>query len=148
MTTDLKKDIELNDLRQIESFSFLELDALHDNYFGKYKRVKNVYAGVGVGWWEPLKALFDSFELLCTEHNTLITIKQIKEKFASLRVYYQIDTTDEAVKQAAHDLYAKAETACAARCEICGDVGEKRAFRWAKTLCDRHTNAQKAMHSS
>ena len=60
------------------------------------------------------------------------TVKQIKEKFGTLRAY--IDGGDNTIAEIIHF----AETMSNTTCEECGNIGTQRQGSWMKTLCDRH----------
>lgn len=61
-----------------------------------------------------------------------ITLQQIKEKFGTLRVYYQ--GGDDTI----HGIARMAEAMSEITCEVCGSVGKTRNGTWIKTLCDQH----------
>lgn len=58
---------------------------------------------------------------------------QVKEKFGTLRFYY--DGGDEYVS----GLVSMAEWASANICETCGERGKLRGQTWLYTACDKHT---------
>lgn len=58
---------------------------------------------------------------------------QIKEKFGTLRFYY--DGGDEYI----HGLVAMAESMSEVTCEKCGSPGKIIPGGWLKTLCDQHS---------
>ena len=60
------------------------------------------------------------------------TVKQIKEKFGTLRAY--IDGGDNTIAEIIHF----AETMSNTTCEECGNIGTTRTGSWMKTLCDKH----------
>jgi hypothetical protein len=61
-----------------------------------------------------------------------VIIAQVKEKFGTLRFYY--DGGDDYIS----GLVAMAEGMTAVTCEECGDIGEGRHGGWVRTLCDEH----------
>jgi len=61
-----------------------------------------------------------------------VTIAQIKEKFGTLRFYY--DGGDDYVS----GMVSLAESLSGLTCEKCGDVGIPRNGGWLRTLCDTH----------
>lgn len=66
------------------------------------------------------------------EYEKLPTLVQVKEKFGSLRFYY--DRGDEEC-----DNYVTfAESMTYHTCEECGAPGEARNDGWVKVLCDKH----------
>ena len=63
---------------------------------------------------------------------------QIKEKFGTLRFYYQLDNAvGEETAQIVDKLVQVAEGKSSETCETCGKPGSERDnHRWIKTLCD------------
>lgn len=64
---------------------------------------------------------------------------QIKEKFGTLRFYYQ--GGDEFID----GVISSAESASCNTCEVCGNIGKLREGGWMKTLCDKHAQEQNRM---
>jgi len=60
------------------------------------------------------------------------TIRQVKEKFGTLRVY--LDNYDDVIAEISNF----AATMSVTTCEECGNIGERRKLSWIKTLCDEH----------
>lgn len=58
--------------------------------------------------------------------------QQIKEKFGTLRVYY--NGGDDAI----HGISAMAEAMSSIICEECGNSGTIRNGTWVRTLCNQH----------
>jgi hypothetical protein len=68
-----------------------------------------------------------------------VVAKQIKEKFGTLRFYY--DGGDEFI----HGLDSMAGSMSSVICEVCGSPGESRSTkkqRWVLVLCDKHAEEQ------
>ena len=63
------------------------------------------------------------------------TVRQIKEKFGSLRMYIS-DLSEFSV-----GVVFLAECMSAKTCMVCGDVGKTRDYKWRRTLCDEHATA-------
>ena len=64
-----------------------------------------------------------------------VVVTQIKEKFGSLRFYY--DGGDAKID----GMVDMAESWAAHTCETCGNPGVNRSIRgWLTTLCDTHYN--------
>ena len=61
-----------------------------------------------------------------------VTIAQIKEKFGTLRFYY--DGGDDYIS----GMVTLAESMSGLTCEECGSIGERRSGGWIRTLCDEH----------
>lgn len=106
----------------------------------------------GSGWWPLLEQLCASIQshidwknetrerlLKDNPHQhavpdavTQVTIEQIKEKFGTLRFYYQ--GGDEYI----HGAVSLAERLTNHLCETCGGLGKRRSGGWIRTLCDVH----------
>ena len=63
------------------------------------------------------------------------TVRQIKEKFGSMRLYMS-HLSDYSI-----GVVTFAECMSAKTCMVCGDVGETRDYKWRRTLCDEHATA-------
>jgi len=89
---------------------------------------------VGDGWMPLLEELFAKLDQAVTgEERKDFHIRQIKEKFASLRVY----TSNASTK--VRELIIEAESKSSITCEICGKPGKGRRLNaWWITLCSYH----------
>jgi hypothetical protein len=67
-----------------------------------------------------------------------VIVEQVKEKFGSLRFYYQ--GGDEYI----HGLVSMAESMSGITCEECGAPGETGGNGWISTLCETHRAARDA----
>ena len=97
---------------------------------------------VGAGWWPMLETLcgviqshIDQSKGNCPQ----VVIEQIKEKFGTLRFYYQ--GGDEFI----HGAVWLAESMSAAMCEECGAPGKRTQGGWIQTLCDFHIAEREAL---
>jgi ribosomal protein S27E len=63
-------------------------------------------------------------------------VTQVKEKFGTLRFYY--DGGDDCID----GMVTMAEAMSAVTCETCGDVGELRGRGWYYTACDKHAREE------
>ena len=61
-----------------------------------------------------------------------VVVTQVKEKFGSLRFYY--DGGDQYIS----GLVDMAEAISEVTCEVCGEPGEARQVGWHKVLCETH----------
>jgi len=86
--------------------------------------------------WEVEKGKAGEEGMPRTPHVTQVVVKQVKEKFGTLRFY--ISGGDDYI----HGLIAMAESMSAVTCEGCGDqgklygVGEKGITGWMHTHCE------------
>ena len=86
---------------------------------------------VGRGW----KNILDELEETAGQCKTPVVVDQIKEKFGTLRFYYN------GGDQHFSSEVARAEELSGITCEVCGDPGRSRSDRgWIKTLCNEHAN--------
>ena len=88
----------------------------------------------GPGWNEIIIRCNRKLEMLDPDYKIL----QIKEKFGTLRYYYQSDVKTVAVKEAMDRYVRQAELESAKTCELCGEEGyiSNRKMGWMKTRCD------------
>jgi hypothetical protein len=86
----------------------------------------------GLGW----ASLIDPLIERCKAEG--VQIRQIKEKFGTLRFY--VDANASAELEAAIDA---AEKASASICELCGAPGQLREGNWLKTRCDAHVETRR-----
>lgn len=76
-------------------------------------------------------------------------VRQMKEKFGELRVYYfEPDEWDDLTQDGYEDKIVQIQTlidiadhVCQRTCMVCGEVGKQREhFGWIEVLCDEHWN--------
>jgi hypothetical protein len=104
------------------------------------KMFANKYGGFacGKGWWPLLEQLCGTIQHHIDwrekQGNPIpqVVIEQIKEKFGTLRFYYQ--GGDDYISGAV----SFAENVTDQLCEECGDAGTRRSGGWIRTLCDKH----------
>lgn len=81
---------------------------------------------------EQQEAYNKAVEELKEAEDSLPRFTQIKEKFGTLRMYYEGgDETTSAIVSFAENM---SETTC----EVCGDVGQVYGGGWISTLCRKH----------
>jgi hypothetical protein len=87
------------------------------------------------GWFDLIKDLCEKI----TATGIGITVVQVKEKFGTLRFYFDMNegTTKEQY-QIVNDLVSEAEVKSEVTCEDCGKPGKLRMGGWIKCLCDEH----------
>lgn len=106
----------------------------------KYKGMVDIPEG-----WK--KIIEELTEKLNEFRNAEIVILQIKEKFGTLRFYYNITNPQDLVGLEVNlimGLIAKAEERSSYTCERCGAGGVLRTeLRWIKTLCGEHYDEER-----
>ena len=89
--------------------------------------------------WSDKASFIKREERVVPELIEQVVVAQIKEKFGTLRFYY--DGGDEYIR----GLEDMAESMTARTCEDCGSPGVARSTkkrRWVKVLCDKHAYEQ------
>lgn len=88
----------------------------------------------GAGWYKLLDELCADIIKLAKEENVRFpVVRQIKEKFGTLRFYLDIET------DAMYERICEAELESSKTCERCGEPGElKSVDGWYTTLCAEH----------
>ena len=94
----------------------------------------------GPGWAGLLERLFDDLGQIARPTGDLITIRQLKEKFGTLRVYWR-GAVDHNVESLIDDAILLAAFRSEITCQTCGDSGQMRrsGFGWYHVACDIHT---------
>lgn len=96
---------------------------------------------VGDGWRDLLQRACIRIQAAIRIHGGRFCATQIKEKFGTLRFYWDGTLSLEGtrkVKEAIH--LAEARSACT--CEICGEVGRLYGSVWLTTRCTAHAEKQ------
>jgi hypothetical protein len=99
----------------------------------------------GAGWADILDEMFDRIGAAMASNGQRLELRQIKEKFGTLRVHRgpvpkkQADAIDIAI--------VDAELKSAITCEVCGEHGHVRldVFGWYATRCDEHATDDSAI---
>ncbi len=93
----------------------------------------------GPGWAGLLQRLFNDLGDILRPTGDTIVIKQLKEKFGTLRVYWQgaVDIDTDALIE---DAILLAAFRSEVTCQICGQPGQMRksGFGWYHVACDSH----------
>ena len=118
----------------------------HDLCRGHVPRVRDEteFEEVPAGW-QPL--VIDLMARLAAALNdapdTVLVIKQIKHKAASLRFHYTLDPEphpQDATRHAIRTLVDEAVQTSLSTCDVCGSPGELRLdHRWPAIRCDQHS---------
>ena len=111
------------------SYTEQEYDAFEKKMHERYPKMFSSHFGgfaIGAGWWPII-------EELCFRIQSHIDFKkEQKEKFGSLRFYY--DGGDDLID----GMVRMAEAWADKSCEDCGAPGTRRGGGWVRTLCDHH----------
>ncbi len=84
------------------------------------------------GWYGILHHAFSQMQLRIKDHQAIVRVRQVKEKYGTLRLYIQ--TNDNECNRIADQAEDKSETAC----EICGAKGELNSSGWWQVRCESH----------
>ncbi len=92
---------------------------------------------VGDGWSDLIVALCARIDSILKEDpNAQLQLRQVKEKFGTLRFYYALDGASDATSEAIREAVTLAESASAHICEQCGRPGEPGSRSgWHFTRC-------------
>jgi len=92
------------------------------------------------GWKDIILMALNKLKQISEEYNVGINVDDIKEKYASLRIYVSLDKDFEGDKslvwEKVHQITEEAEETSEHVCERCGKLGELREGQWLVTLCD------------
>lgn len=93
---------------------------------------------VGDGWFDLLQTTCQLIQSHCNwkQECPQVVAAQVKEKFGSLRFYY--DGGDDYIS----GVVALAESLSGHLCEECGKPGKSGGSGWISTLCDEHRAAR------
>ena len=92
------------------------------------------------GWRGILHDLFATFhDVLRHEPDARITVRQVKEKFAGLRVYWREENVAAARHDALLEIYRRLQDLSYRTCETCGRPGAlRKRGSWYLTRCEEH----------
>lgn len=90
------------------------------------------YISCNEGWYQILEDLDNKLSYLDPEYK----IAQVKEKFGTLRFYFDT-STDSPIRDIMNDCVSAAAYASSYTCEYCGSrLGKLQDSGWVKTACD------------
>ena len=130
-----------------EDQEFIEYESFSKRMEEKFpKMFANKYGGFacGKGWWPLLEKLCETIQHHVDHKQKQgddcpqVVIEQIKEKFGTLRFYYQ--GGDDYI----YGAVSLAENLTGQLCEDCGGLGKRRSGGWVRTLCDVHEKERNA----
>lgn len=119
--------------------TFDELLQVHPEFFPE-----KFYFECGPGWFPLIKTLVRRIENIQFnlrwkgKPELEFKFAQIKEKFGTLRIYYDLDC-DVEIHNEISGAVSFAENYSANVCEECGNMGTSRRGGWIRTLCDKHS---------
>ena len=94
---------------------------------------------VGPGWFRLVSKLFDDLATVVRPTGERLQIRQIKEKFGTLRFYWQ-GTFDDQTSERICEAVELAEFRSEVTCETCGRRGRLMNTRgWMATSCEMHS---------
>lgn len=109
--------------------------------------IEHAIESVGEGWIPLIESIYNYID----KFKTTVAVVQVKEKFGTLRFYYDVQTMllgeteaddiqlpyfHEEI-EAIDDFVRRAEIKSGTICEACGGVGSIRNERpWIKTMCN------------
>jgi len=90
------------------------------------------------GWFEIIiKAVQKIENIIDNNKDIYIYCEQIKQKFGSLRIYFDTNANDE-IYENIIKIINDAENKSKITCEICGDEGRITNSGYIRVLCDEH----------
>ncbi len=90
------------------------------------------------GWETLFDELCKELTEYVTRKNLIFQITQVKEKFGTLRVYFQLEGNDTEYIEV-QKIVDKYEKKSSYICEVCGVEGKIRNNNgWVKVLCESH----------
>jgi hypothetical protein len=98
----------------------------------------------GAGWYDLLDRMCARIRTAVQADRGILTFSQIKEKYGTLRVYWDGELSAEADAQV-EEAIALAEARSAVTCEVCGEEGRLRGGAWLTTRCQAHSEGRPAV---
>ncbi|WP_051448296.1 hypothetical protein [Bradyrhizobium sp. WSM1417] len=100
----------------------------------------------GAGWCDLLDRMCVRIRTAVQAAGGTLTLSQIKEKYGTLRVYWDGKLSPEAAARV-EDAISLAEARSAVTCEVCGEEGRLRGGAWLTTRCELHAEGHRAMEA-
>ena len=96
------------------------------------------------GWADLLeRALGRISAAIANEPEAQFKITRIKEKFGTLRLYFEAPELSATARTEVDEAIALAEARSACTCEVCGNEGRLyKTDRWVLTVCERHAEGE------
>jgi hypothetical protein len=102
-----------------------------NNYHFTFAEVAKM---VGPGW----SSLLEDLCVKLLKLGWTGKLAQVKEKFGTLRFYWENDIPDKVLARLAEDVVAQAEWRSGQVCDTCGAYGRLRGKGWLYTSCKEH----------
>lgn len=99
------------------------------------------WPAVGDGWEDLLKRACRRMRAAVREDDGMFRVVQIKEKYGTLRLYWEGALTPPAVAEV-EEAVDLAEARSMTTCDVCGGIGVLRAGGWMATRCDDHAEGR------
>ena len=119
-------------------------DVRREKFMRRYRRFFSCGAPtVGDGWDELLELALRRVEAAMAgeRKDAVFAIVQVKEKFGTIRIYYEARSLSAPAKEAIEEAVDLAEARSACTCEICGSEGRLfDGLGWFTTRCTRHAD--------
>lgn len=97
----------------------------------------------GDGWADIIRDCAEQLTYLASVTGAQFTASQVKEKFGTLRFYFDTRLPNGAehtpIWDIASAIVSYAEARSEQTCETCGEFGRLRGRGWLYTACDKHT---------
>jgi hypothetical protein len=134
-----------------ESNLTIEQEAIKKRLIDRIAEPRGKYIDCDKGWYKILEELNNKLAYLDPDYQ----IYQIKEKFGTLRVYYET-TANDFIRSMMDDFIIAAEKQSAMLCEICGNGAGKNKVEFdptvriresgrIRTLCDTCVDSQNSL---
>ena len=110
----------------------------HPQLFGR------AYPSVGDGWRDLLeRALARMAKIVAGERGARVQISQVKEKFGTLRLYYDESGLSDSASAEIEEAVELAEARSACTCDLCGSEGRLQSTGiWLSTRCRAHADGE------
>jgi hypothetical protein len=99
----------------------------------------------GAGWEPIIRGMATELTYLSKLSGAKFTASQVKEKFGTLRFYFDTEIPEDMAESDREALWSitsaieqRAETRSSHTCELCGEPGRTRGGSWLATLCPAH----------
>lgn len=120
--------------REEKAYGSPTKQAVLDKFAYMFPADRKVHIQCEEGWLKLVNNCLQ--ELSDADTGRLITITCIKEKFAQLRIYFDIPASQLDLEQQLYEIYHKYSLLCDKTCELCSEPGTRRRASWIRVKCD------------